>query len=384
MTNKQFENTNNIDMVAEINKAGETLAQAHGQDLESMYNNIQSDLNSDNPIKQQAGVRAAAAFTAQLTQLILRQTLDIIGESEKENKIVHKFRKLTMPEGNYYNFILNINTGVDRYQDTPFTPQQHTDPQSETHTLAFYKPDGHTPDDNSHMFHKMLTLRAHEWTQYFKTNTLSAFLGNIRDQIVESINMMKLAKVQKFLKELPIAKQITGKASNEDAYDSLNELIDWIETVQFNDSDFCINKTGFQSKNIKPAKKSDLLVLINKKTLNLIRTGLKARLINPEAFSLTQVVDADNIIEFHKMINDTANTSTVITTSNDSVVDANTVIVIDRNALVLIDKLFFSGEQMYNANMAIQLDVHYWFMIGIIPWYKGFKFTDTKLSVIPQ
>lgn len=378
----------NLDINKLVNEAAEKIVEAENvgkpvekqKTVEQLYSEIQQGLNSPNEIIKEKSARAAAAFTNQLTQLVLRQTMDIIDLSEKENKIISKFNNYEMGEGNTYQFILNLNTGVENYHQTPFVPTTHTDPQSEVKNCNWEKARNQL-GDWSFQWHKMQTLRQHEWVIYFKTNTLSEFVGNIRKQMLESITLMKRAKIQRFIQQLPISKQITGNVANVDCYDSFLELLDHIDTMQFDTQEYCISNT---SKNIKAAKKSDLLVLINKKTLNLLRTGIKARLTNPGAFDLSNVVDMDNVVEFHKTITENVDTNTVITTTNDNVIEPNTIIVIDKNALVMINKLFFSGQQLYNPNMALQLDIHYWFMLDYLPWRKAFKFTDTKLSVIPQ
>lgn len=382
----------NIDFNEAVNQAAAKVIEAENANkpkekhvnVKDYYEALKRDMDSPNEIIADRATKAAAAFTQQLTQLVLKQALDKIDLSEKENKIISKFRQLDMKEGNTYQFILNLNTGVENYSDTPFVPEEATDPQTEVKNINFFKAD-RTLGDWSFQWHKMQTLRPHEWTPYFKSNTLSEFVGSIVSQMGESITLMKRAKVQKFLKNLSIGKQITGAASNVDCYDAFIELMDHIDTMQFDTNEYCLNAgSNSPSKNIKAAKKSDLIMLINKKTLNLLRTGIKARLTNPSAFNLEQVVDADNIVEFYKMVNDTVNTKTVITTSNDDVIAPNEIKVIDKQGLVMINKLYFSGEQLYNTNMNLQLDVHYWFMIDSIPWRKGLKFTDTKLTVVPQ
>lgn len=374
----------NVDLKAQINEAGKIVAESYNKPLKDIYEDIQADINSKNPVSRERGVRAAAQFTNQLMKLVLRQTMDIIELSEKENKIISKFQNYEMGEGNTYQFILDLNTGVDSYHKTPFIPEDYTDPQIEVKNCSWLKENGDL-NDWSFQFHKPMTLAQHEWLPFFKTNTLSQFVGRIRAQMSESITLMKRAKIQKFIKELPIGKQITGAVSNVDCYDSFLELIDLIDTVQFDTNEYCLSAgTNKASKNIKAAKKSDLILLINKKTLNLLRTGIKARLTNPGAFDLSSVIDMDNVVEFYKMINDNVDSKTVITTSNDSVVEPNTIIVLDKKALILINKLEFYGEQLYNKNMAIELDLHYWFMLDYLPWRKGFKFTDNKLTVVPQ
>lgn len=354
------------------------------ENLETYYDDIKNNLDSKNSIIKERAMRAAAAFTQQLTQLVLKQSIDKIDLSEKENKIISKFTKKTIPEGNSIQFILPLNTGTETYSDTPFVPTTHTDPQIEQKTINYYKADG-SLGDWSFQWHKMLTLRQHEWVQYFKTNTLSEFIATIRAQMVESITLLKRAKIQKFLKNFNFGKQITGNAANEDCYDAFIEFMDHVDSMQYDNIEYNIVNSGNQaSKNVKAAKKSDLLILINKKTLNLLRTGIKARLTNVDAFNLEQVVDADNIVAFNKLMNDNVNTSTVITTSNDDVIGVNEIKVIDKQALLLIDKLEFNGNQLYNRNMSLEIDLHYWFMIDFLPWRKGFKFSDIKLSVVPQ
>lgn len=381
---RTIDQINDLNINNELNEAAEAIAEANNQTLEDLYNGIQSELNSNNPVIKERGLKAAAAFTSQLTKLVLRQTLDIIDLGTKENKIISKFSEFEMGEGNTYQFILNLDTGVDSYRDKPFVPEDHTDPQIEVKNCNWKKDNGDL-GDWSFTFHKPRTIRQHEWLPYFKANTLSQFVSEIRNEMNESISLMKRAKIQKFIKQLPITKTITGKASNVDCYDSYIELLDTIETIQFDTEEFCINSTGNNpSKNIKAAKKSDILLLIHKSTYNLLKTAVKARATNPTYISLSDSMDLDNVVTFYRMIDDSADSKTVITTKNESIVAPNEIIVIDKKALVLINRLFFYGEQQYNKNMALELDLHYWFMLDYLPWRKAFKFTDNKLTVVPQ
>ena len=361
-----------------VNKTAKEIAEAEGTPLKELYANIQDQLNSKNEATRNKGLRAGAQFVAQLTQMVLKQSIEHIGLSLGRFDIIKHFRNESFNEGNSAQFILPLNTGTESYSDTPFVPNAHTDPLIEFKQIDFFKPNGDL-SDNAYQYHKPLSIRAHEWVPYFKANTLSDFIATIRAHMSESIQMLKVASAQKFIKELDPSKKVQDNTSK----DAFEAFITFFEHVQ-NCYDF---NTAYNfkdtSKNVKPAERESLVMFINKKTLNILKNGIKTRMFNQELFSLESLFSPENIVSVGAVLEHNTNSSTAITVAVGDVVADNEIKVVDKRGLLQFSKLFFSGEQLYNQNMTLQLDMHYWYKLDNLDWYKAFKYTSDALKVIP-
>ena len=361
-----------------VNQKAKELAEAEGLPLKELYGNIQDQLNSKNEATRNKGLKAAAAFVTQLTQMVLKQSIEHIGLSLGRFDLIKHFRDESFNEGNSAQFILPLNTGTESYADTPFVPNAHTDPLIEFKQIDFFKQNGDLTD-NAYQYHKPLSIRAHEWVPYFKANTLSDFIATIRAHMSESIQMLKVAAAQKFIKELDPAKKVND-ATSKDAFEAFITFFENVQNCYDFNTEYNFKTT---SKNVKPAERESLVMFINKKTLNILKNGIKTRIFNQELFSLESLFAPENIVSVGAVLEHNTNSSTAITVAVGDVVADNEIKVVDKRGLLQFSKLFFSGEQLYNQNMTLQLDMHYWYKLDNLDWYKAFKYTSDALRVIP-
>ena len=361
-----------------VNNKAKELAEAEGTTINELYNGIKDQMNSKNEAVRNKGLRAGAQFVAQLTQMVLKQSIEHIGVNLGRFDLIKHFRDETFNEGNSAQFILPLNTGTESYSDTPFVPNAHTDPQIEVKQINFFEANGDLTD-NAYQYHKPLSIRAHEWVPYFKANTLSDFVATIRAHMSESIQMLKVASAQKFINELDPAKKVQDNTST-DAYEAFIKFFEHVQNCYDFNTEYNFKNT---SKNVKPAERDSLVMFINKKTLNILKNGIKSRMFNQELFNLESLFAPENIVSVGALLNHNTDSNTPITVAVGDVVADNEIKVVDKRGLLQFSKLYFSGEQLYNQNMTLQLDMHYWYKLDNLDWYKAFKYTSDALKVIP-
>ena len=369
---------NSAELKPVINEVANQIAESENTNLETLYYNIQDQLNSNNQVTKAKGLKAAAAFVGQLTQLVLKQTIEHINPNYNRFDIIKHFRNESFNEGNSAQFILPLNTGTESYSDTPFVPNKHTDPLIEVKQIDFFQKNGNLTD-NAYQYHKPLSIRAHEWVPYFKANTLTDFVATIKAHISESIELLKIASGQKFIKELNLAKKVTD-ATSTNAYEAFIEFFKNVQNCYDFNIDYNINGT---SQNVKPSNRENLLIFINKNTLNILRNGIKTRMFKSELFDLETLFNADNVVSVGSLLKHDTDSSTAIVVDAGDIIEDNKIKVVDKRALLQFSKLFFSGEQLYNQNMTLQIDLHYWYKLDFLGWYKGFEFTADSLKVLP-
>ena len=378
MSKNKVLDINKEDLTTLVNEVGNQIAEAEGKTMEEMYNGIKDQMNSKNEAVRNKGLRAAAQFVAQLTQLVLKQSIEHIGVDLERFNLLRFFRQETMDEGNSKQYILPLNTGTESYSDTPFVPNAHTDPQIEVKQINFFQANGNLTD-NAYQYHKPLSIRAHEWTPYFKSNTLSDFVATIKAHMGESIQLLKLASAQKFIKDLAPNKEIDDQTS-QDAYEAFIELFKHIQNCYDFNIEYNLNGT---SKNVKPSTKENLVLFMNKNTINILMNGIKSRLPKGEIFQLSRYINEDNIVPLGNILKHNTTSSEVIVVDAGEIIPETEIKVVDKRALLQFSKLSFSGEQLYNQNMTLQLDIHYWYKLDNLEWYKAFKYKCNNLTVIP-
>ena len=337
-----------------VNNKAKELAEAEGTTINELYNGLKDQMNSKNEAVRNKGLRAGAQFVAQLTQMVLKQSIEHIGVNLGRFDLIKHFRDETFNEGNSAQFILPLNTGTESYSDTPFVPNAHTDPQIEVKQINFFEANGDLTD-NAYQYHKPLSIRAHEWVPYFKANTLSDFVATIRAHMSESIQMLKVASAQKFINELDPAKKVQDNTST-DAYEAFIKFFEHVQNCYDFNTEYNFKNT---SKNVKPAERDSLVMFINKKTLNILKNGIKSRMFNQELFNLESLFAPENIVSVGALLNHNTDSNTPITVAVGDVVADNEIKVVDKRGLLQFSKLYFSGEQLYNQNMTLQLDMHY-------------------------
>lgn len=388
---------------------GNQLANEAGYDSAGEYiENLRDGINSPNKARSMDASRAAGDFTSKLTLLTLYQAID--GEFNLGvYDWVNKFEMSKISAGNSKQFIRNILTGADNYDENTFNPTTATKPQVDTYTISLYSANTTssqpaTLSTYAKKIVKPLTILKAEWMPYFISGKLQEFVNKISQQINESVSLIKFELFQQMVNKIKTGynssnqqegmKKVfdeSGRTGAVNISSQVTNILDVftkivfpnITNMAFLNSEYNISLRGQESTSLNSCNRDDILILVNNKTYTKLTSGVLANVFNNRLASVEKYINPDNIIPCGRKIT-TSNSSTAIGVhGSEDLIAENEVVVINKNvfkSLLFVDE---AGSQSYVTNMSIQLVAHLWIACGIIPWGQGFVVRTDKLTVMP-
>ena len=385
--------------------ANEAGFESAGEYLESLREGI----NSPNKARSMDASRAAGDFTSKLTLLTLYQAID--GEFNLGvYDWVNKFEVSKITAGNSKQFIRNILTGADDYNENTFNPTSATKPQVDAYTISLYSANTTssapaTLSTYAKKIVKPLTILKAEWMPYFISGKLQEFVNKIAQQINESVSLIKFDLFQQMVNKIKTGyntsnvqegmKKVFDESGRTGAVNisaQVTNILDVftkvvfpnITNMAFLNNEYNISLRGQESTSLNSSTRDDILILVNNKTYTKLTSGVLANVFNNKLASVEKYINPDNIIPCGRKIT-TSNSSTAIGVHNsEDLIAENEVLVINKNvfkSLLFVDE---SGSQSYVTNMSLQLVAHLWIACGIIPWGQGFVVRTNKLTVMPN
>ena len=385
--------------------ANEAGFESAGEYLESLREGI----NSPNKARSMDASRAAGDFTSKLTLLTLYQAID--GEFNLGvYDWVNKFEVSKITAGNSKQFIRNILTGADDYNENTFNPTSATKPQVDAYTISLYSTNttssaAATLSTYAKKIVKPLTILKAEWMPYFISGKLQEFVNKIAQQINESVSLIKFDLFQQMVAKIKTGyntnnqqegmKKVFDESGRTGAVNisaQVTNILDVftkvvfpnITNMAFLNNEYNISLRGQESTSLNSCNRDDILILVNNKTYTKLTSGVLANVFNNRLASVEKYINPDNIIPCGRKIT-TSNSSTAIGVHNsEDLIAEDEVLVINKNvfkSLLFVDE---SGSQSYVTNMSLQLVAHLWIACGIIPWGQGFVVRTNKLTVMPN
>ena len=385
--------------------ANEAGFESAGEYLESLREGI----NSPNKARSMDASRAAGDFTSKLTLLTLYQAID--GEFNLGvYDWVNKFEVSKITAGNSKQFIRNILTGADDYNENTFNPTTATKPQVDAYTISLYSTNttvstAATLSTYAKKIVKPLTILKAEWMPYFISGKLQEFVNKIAQQINESVSLIKFDLFQQMVNKIKTGyntsnvqegmKKVFDESGRTGAVNisaQVTNILDVftkvvfpnITNMAFLNNEYNISLRGQESTSLNSSTRDDILILVNNKTYTKLTSGVLANVFNNRLASVEKYINPDNIIPCGRKIT-TSNSSTAIGVhGSEDLIAENEVLVINKNvfkSLLFVDE---SGSQSYVTNMSLQLVAHLWIACGIIPWGQGFVVRTDKLTVMPN
>lgn len=388
---------------------GNQLANEAGFDSAGEYlESLREGINSPNKARSMDATRAAGDFTSKLTLLTLYQAID----SEYNLGVydwINKFETAKITAGNSKQFIRDILTGVDNYNENTFNPTSATKPQVDAYTISLYSTN--TTSSNAATLStyakkivKPLTILKAEWMPYFISGKLQEFVNKIADNINKTISLVKLQIFQDLVSKVKTGynssnqneglKKVfdeSGRTGTVNISAQVTNILDVftkvvfpnITNMAFLSNEYNANIHGdTQSSSLNSCSKDDILILVNNKTYTKLTSGVLANVFNNKLTEVSNYINPENIIPCGKKIT-VGNSNTAVNVGNDDLITENEVLVINKNifkSLLFVDE---SGSQSYVTNMSIQLVAHLWIACGIIPWGQGFVVRTPKLAIMP-
>lgn len=386
-------------------RTADTLANEKGfNNAEEFIHDIRGRMSSNDPVVKSIAERIAGDFTSKLTLLTLYQTIDA-NYNLRPYAWVNRFETTKLEAGNSKQFIRDILTGVDDYDETKFVPTSSTEPQVDEHTISFFATNTTASSDRTltpwaKQIKRPLTLKRERWIPYFMNGNLQKFISSITNQIQHSVFMGRYKVLQNLFTKLKTGTNSQG--NNEGMYQiinnpaGVNNILDVFTKVvfpnimemQFLNNKYNIGKiqgTGNSQQNttLNSTDPSEVLIFINNKTYTKLTTGVLSQVFNNKLLEISNWVPRENIIPVSTQLN-VGSANTAVGLGNDQLVGENEIVVISKSAIKGLLMVDTQESQAWAENMTLQLVAHAWVAYGVLPWAQGFVVRTPALTVMPS
>lgn len=354
------------------------LAKSKGHDdFKDYANDVKEKLNSPNKSIVKATEKSLVNDLGQLLQLCLYQVIENNPDTEYMN-FVDLFDDGEIAEGNSKEYIATKMTGADTFVKEQFIPLKVSKKSIESHVIQMYDANGKL-NSKAYQFKKPITIQEVEYIKYFKKGAMNEFLTNLTEQLQKTYSIYKFEKSMNLITSLTPQKTVVGTADNMfDAF--TNEVFPLIRKMKFINTDYNYNNS---SKFIHNSKLSNLIILMSSNNIQKLESGIKTQLFNAQLLGVEGEIKAADFLSAGNKIT-FGDSDTDISVSTDEYLDDNTIIVLDRNAIKHVNQVKLSESQAWGENLTVQLNLHIWGALDILPWGKMFKYTNANLSVLPK
>lgn len=370
----------------QIRQVGDQVAQDLGaENAKSLIDQTQQNLKSKSARTVLTARQTATDFTSKLLKLMLYQEIKADYDLTKYNW-VSKFDDEKIEAGDGKEYIKNLLTGVDTYDENAFVPSSATLPNADSTLIRLYNDDG-TLNKYGFKAQKSLTILANNWFPYFLSGKLMEFINEQVGLMSKSMFLYKYNALTKILGDLAgttetnkISKRVTGTAPNIlSAF--VNEVFPLIEDMQFFNNEYNLDATkNTQYPNIN--NREDLLMIMNRKTFYKFKNGVLSNTLKNNLANWNDILPHDNIIPLGKNLKiGSANEN--ITVLDTDLIDENTIIILNKNALKYLWFVELQDSQQFVQNMSIQYVSNLWGVFGSIPWEGALVYTNPNLSTLP-
>lgn len=348
------------------------------EDTRTKYRSVNQKVKSD-------AKAAALDFTQKLLRLVLNQEIKSNFPLSKY-EWVNKFDDQRIEAGDGKEYIKQLLTGVDAYSENAFVPTTATPPSADAKLIRLYKDDGSLSDDGFKAL-KPLTILESKWFQYFMSGKLMQFIGEQVELMNKSMFFYKYSKLSEFLKKLigttdanRISKVINGTATNIMTC-FVNEIFPEIENMQYFNNEFARDAAkNSQYPNVN--NKNDLIMLMNRKTLNRFKNGVLANELTSKLIDFNSVLPIENIIGTGADITVGASTDNIGVAATE-LIDETTVVVLNRNLIKYLWFVDVADSQKFVQNMSVQYVIHLWGVFGQLDWEGAFVYKNANLTNLP-
>lgn len=356
------------------------LAQEQGaENIQAFVANTAANMSSKNDRVALKAQKAAGDLVSELATLILYQNLDAEFDLGVYNW-ADKFDDEQISAGNSKEFVKNILTGADTFDITKFVPVKLTLPKVKSTLISMYKADG-TLASGAYQFKKPLTITREQWLPYFLSGKLEQFISQITSLMSETYKLFKVELFEALLKTKSNFNKSITDSTSANMFECLSNVIfPEISKMRFLNSAY--NMTTIAAPiPLSTNKKEDLLLFINAANETKLATGIKSQLFNAQLIDIKEYIPNENIIPVSGAIT-TGNSDTAISIGADWLTTKQ-IIVINKNAIRHIFQIDKSESQAWAENLTIQMVLHIWGAIGIVPWGQGFFYECANLDVLP-
>lgn len=356
----------------------DTYAKIKGvEDINEITDKARNMINSKDTTTKAMGVRIAQETITDLAQLILYQEIESLS-LPYEYDLVERTNDGYIENGNAKEYIVDIPTGNTTYVPTNFNPDKQTLKALNKYIIQMYDAGG-ALNSKAFQYLKELTLVEAQWMPYFISGKLNEYMNILRGVIYKNLKIFLSNKLFNLITTTNYKKTISGSANN--MFDSLvSEVIPNINKMLQLNSEYNV----VESQVVDTARIEDIIVVMSNKNKALIENGIKTQLFNAELLGpWGKLLKPDNIVCLGNKINMT-DQDTAIVDSGTEWVDDNTIIVLDISKIKTLYQVNKTASNFYARNLTTYIALHVWGAMDILPWGKGFKYTNINLSKLPQ
>lgn len=367
-------------------ETADQLAQDMGYtNAQEMLSEIKDALTNGTIVSQSQAQAEASEFTGKLILLVLYQEIESRYRLEPY-AWVNKFESQKIEAGNTKQFIRNIITGGDTFDENQFVPTKVTNPKIDTATISLYNRDSSGNDNLStygFKYKKPLTISRQMWLPYFMSGKLQEFIDSIVKLVNESFEIFKITILQKMIGDAKtgISKKVTGTATNILTCFT-NEIYPMLTEMNFLNSDYNINMNG-TTTSLNSTAKDDLIIFVSNKVYTMLNAGVMSQIYNYKLANIEQYINLENIVPCSKQLI-SGDSDTPITIDTNALIGDNEILVLNKNCIKQLFWVNQTESQSWATNMTLQIVLHVWGAFGFIPWGQGFYYTNANLSVLPS
>lgn len=367
-------------------ETADQLAQDMGySNAQEMLSEIKDALTNGTIVSQSQAQADASEFTGKLILLVLYQEIESRYRLEPYSW-VNKFESQKIEAGNTKQFIRNIITGGDTFDENQFVPTKVTNPKIDTATISLYTRDSSGNDNLStygFKYKKPLTISRQMWLPYFMSGKLQEFIDSIVKLVNESFEIFKITILQKMIGDAKtgISKKVTGTATNILTCFT-NEIYPMLTEMNFLNSDYNINMNG-TTTSLNSTAKDELIIFVSNKVYTMLNAGVMSQIYNYKLANIEQYINLENIVPCSKQLI-SGDSDTPITIDTNALIGDNEILVLNKNCIKQLFWVNQTESQSWATNMTLQIVLHVWGAFGFIPWGQGFYYTNANLSVLPQ
>lgn len=374
---------------------GDEVAQEMGANNASEFiEATNTKLRSASNAARQTAKAQAADFTKRLLSLVLYQEISTQFNLSKYTWI-DKFDDERIEVGDGKEYIKNLLTGVDIYDESKFVPDGATPPSADAKVIRLYKTNATTGakeiDTYGFKALKPLSIQEAQWFPYFMSGKLMQFVDSQIAIMRKSMFLYKYAMFSKFFKDLTsatqdatktgiISKRVTGTATNILSC-FVNDIFPLIEDMQYFNNEYARDNTK-NSEYLNINNREDLLLIMNRKTLNRFKNGALSNQLNNKLVDFNNVLPLENIIGTGKDIV-IGTSGENITVADTELIPENQVVVINKNLIKYLWFVELVDSQYFVQNMTLQFTHHLWGVFGQLDWEGAFVYTNDNLTTLP-
>lgn len=344
--------------------------------IDEVLEPIKENLNSSDATKQQLGAMEGRKVVEELTMLLLRQELFTTPDADYMS-FVETFKDGEVQEGNGKLYDFNNAFGSDTYQATEFIPDEYTKTSVDEYTIQMYSGKD-TLSAQGYQFRKSLIFNKSKWIPFFKQGNLTTFIAQLEAQLYKVWRYYIFDKIMNKITGTAPAKVVNSTADN--AFDGWIDFLKVVRQMETLDKQF--NYKSAQA-NLMLSKPSDLLIFAHPDNIQTLQSGIKSQLYNAQFLDFKSILDGSNFINAGKKLKNVGDATQQIDVDDDYYIPKNTVYVIHKDALRHFTQLDEIATQFYARNLAIEVEMHKWGALDILPWGQMFKFTCAALDTTP-